>query len=287
VYVHDDAAEEPLQELDVEETIVLEEKGPHVLRTLLTGLPSPTSLLWSVITFAVNLALVGMMLDFVYRGTLFHQAHSLSMARTGFVSDTSAKILFREPEASKYPVFVSYRHADPPMSTVHGVPPPDTSWKSGGSIGWLDDSTDFTGTFELTGLRPDTRYQWVVSTDNTGYFTTAPKAGLTSNRVGTAGTFTFLHSSCLKNNFPYDPFAHTLSNPGLRHLSDALKGLKAQFMLFLGDFIYIDVPMRHGSDRETYRREYRQIYASPDWPDTAKELPWIHVYDDHEVANDW
>ena len=72
-------------------------------------------------------------------------------------------------------------------------------------------------------------------------------------------------------------------------------------MLFLGDFIYVDVPIRHGSDVTAYRREYRQVYASPQWPlvslvglqDTsstflkAYNLPWLHVYDDHEIANDW
>ena len=70
-------------------------------------------------------------------------------------------------------------------------------------------------------------------------------------------------------------------------MSEALKGLKAQFMLFLGDFIYIDVPGGQGRSLEDYRRNYRQVYASPDWPDAAKELPWIHVYDDHEIQNDW
>lgn len=28
-------------------------------------------------------------------------------------------------------------------------------------------------------------------------------------------------------------------------------------------FIYIDVPRRHGVDVEAYRRDYRQVYASP------------------------
>ncbi len=58
-------------------------------------------------------------------------------------------------------------------------------------------------------------------------------------------------------------------------------------MLFLGDFIYIDVPRRFGTDIETYRREYRQVYASPDWPSISSSLPWLHVLDDHEIANDW
>lgn len=58
-------------------------------------------------------------------------------------------------------------------------------------------------------------------------------------------------------------------------------------MLFLGDFIYIDVPQRFGSDAATYRQEYRQVYASPDWNSVSESLPWIHVLDDHEIANDW
>lgn len=64
-------------------------------------------------------------------------------------------------------------------------------------------------------------------------------------------------------------------------------------------FIYIDVPRRHGKDVESYRKEYRQVYSSPDWPlvsssehslaagDSPYDIPWIHTYDDHEIANDW
>ena len=287
-YANSDAATHPGQELDVEETIVIEEKGPEVAKTLLTGLPSPTSLFWSIITFGINAALLLMVVDHIFRARFFYPSHDLSMARTGYVSDNSAKILVREPVASHYPIFASYRHADPPLSSLQGARQHDTSWKSAGRIDWLDNSTDYTGTFDLTNLRSDTRYQWSVSNDHTGFFTTAPKAGRTSNRIGSAGIFTFLHSSCLKPNVPYSAFAHPLRLPGLEHLSQALDGLKAQFMLFLGDFIYIDVPRRHGhSTAEDYRRDYRQIYASPDWPAAAKELPWIHVYDDHEVANDW
>ncbi|KAK5683193.1 hypothetical protein LTS10_004724 [Elasticomyces elasticus] len=275
-------------EIDVEETIVLEEKDSQPLKTLLTGLPSPTSLLLSALTFAINLALAAMVADLVFRGKYFHQAHDLSMARTGYVSDSSAKILVREPDAREYPLFISYRYADPPyVNVAPGGMPHDSAWRSGGSIAWLDNSTDYTGTFTLNRLTSDTRFQWVVSNNHTGFFTTAPKPGHTSERAGTVGTFTFLHTSCLKNNFPYNPFAHTLSNSGLKHLSKALQDIKAQFMLFLGDFIYIDVPHRHGSTAEDYRREYRQLYASPDWPAASKELPWIHTYDDHEVANDW
>jgi len=62
-------------------------------------------------------------------------------------------------------------------------------------------------------------------------------------------------------------------------------------MIFVGDFIYADVPRRVGVSQETYRAEYRRVYASPDWTSVTNQasaqLPWIHVYDDHEIANDW
>src|SRR5262249_51410514 len=74
---------------------------------------------------------------------------------------------------------------------------------------------------------------------------------------------------------------------GFKHLVAWLPKLQAQFMLFLGDFIYIDVPHRFGTDVETYRAAYRRIYSSPDWPSVADSLPWIHTWDDHEIANDW
>lgn len=80
---------------------------------------------------------------------------------------------------------------------------------------------------------------------------------------------------------------HPLAIPGFRYLAKLLPSLGAQFMLFLGDFIYADVPQRFGSDIESFRREYRQIYASPDWPSVGQNLSWIHVLDDHEIANDY
>lgn len=269
----------PGKELVVEEEIELVERDPKTLRTLVTGLPSPVFHVSSIITALINVILVVMTFDLVNRGTYLYPAHDLSMARVGYVSDKTANIVFRQPFAGQLPVYASYRYADAPVAS-------DTAWKSAGQVDWVDERTDYTGTFELSGLKPDTRYQWAVN-NQTGFFTTAPRTGQISTRAENHNTFTFVHSSCIKLRFPYNPLRHPLSAPGLRHLSDALKGLKAQFMLFLGDFIYIDVPGFQGRTVEDYRRNYRQVYASPDWQDAAKELPWIHVYDDHEIQNDW
>lgn len=262
---------DPGKELVVEEEIEVEDKDPRFLQTLLTGLPSPTSLAASTFTCLINVALVTMVADLVWRAHYLYPSHDLSMARVGYVSDTAAKLLIREPDATQFPIFASYRLADEP---IYG----DDSWKSAGSIDWLDDRTDFTALLELTKLKADTRYQYTISTNHTGFFTTAPRTGQISTRVEKGSMFTFVHSSCIKLNFPYNPLSHPLSAPGLRYLAQTASDLKAQFMLFLGDFIYIDVPRRKGIDLETYRRDYRQVYASPDWPGATKELPWIHVY---------
>jgi alkaline phosphatase D len=58
-------------------------------------------------------------------------------------------------------------------------------------------------------------------------------------------------------------------------------------MLFLGDFIYIDIPKILGLGLEDYQRLYRQVYASPSWSQATRDLPWLHVLDDHEIIDNW
>jgi alkaline phosphatase D len=265
--------------IDVEETVVVEEKPHKPWRTMLTGLPSPTSLLWSLATLGVNLGLVLAATDLVYRAKVFHPEHNLSFARLGYVSPTEAKLLIREPDVSKLPVFVSYRVSGAPAAYE------DQAWQSAGNIRSLGNGTDYTGVVTLPLPNyPDRTYQWTTSNNHTGFFTVPPKPG----QVPKDG-FTFLTSSCIKARFPYNPFDHALSMPGFKHMAKVIKSIPggAQFMLFLGDFIYIDVPRRFGASVEDYRREYRQIYASPDWPSVGQNLSWIHVLDDHDIANDW
>ncbi|KAL8719336.1 MAG: hypothetical protein Q9225_003657 [Loekoesia sp. 1 TL-2023] len=255
------------------------EARPWVGWTLLFGLPSPVSIWWTIATAGSNLILCLFVVDMVYRASVTYPAKDLSFARVGYVSDTTAYLLVREPDSKQLPIFVSYRGVPDDGSRVI-----DESWKSVGKTYWLSNQTDYTFTITISGLYPNNRYQYAVSNNQTGYFTTAPRAGHTAPG---RDKMTFLTSSCIKPRFPYNPLSHPLSMPGFRHLAKWIPTLKASFMLFLGDFIYIDVPRRLGSDPETYRREYRQVYSSPDWPSVSQDLPWIHVLDDHEIANDW
>ena len=265
--------------VEVDETLLLEERSPKIWRTLLTGLPSPTSALLSLATLLLNIGLVLMVTDLVYRAKTLYPSRDLSFARLGYVSPTEASLLIRETQISQLPIFVSYRLAGSPAAYE------DAAWLSAGEVRTLGNDTDFTAaiTFPLPNY-PDRIYQWTTSNNHTGFFKVPPKPG----QVPSTG-FTFLTSSCIKPRFPYNPLDHPLSIPGFRHMAEVIKAIPggAQFMLFLGDFIYIDVPKRFGSTIEDYRREYRQIYASPDWPAVGQNLSWIHVLDDHEIANDW
>ena len=269
-------------EVDIEETIVLDERDPAITKTLILGLPSPTSTFWSFVTVATNIILAIFVADMVFRAPVLHPSNDLSFTRIGYVSDSSANILLREPDISKLPIYISYREVpDAPSGT-------DTlskaRWKKAGQIYWLSNTTDYTQSLTMLGLQPSTSYEYAISENVNGTFRTAAPVGHTSLP---GSTFTFLTSSCIKPRFPYNPLDHPLTIPGLKHVAKWSSLLKASFMMFLGDFIYVDVPHRFGVDAETYRREYRQVYASPDWPAASFGLPWLHVLDDHEIANDW
>lgn len=271
------------EDFDVEETIILEKKGPKVLKTLLTGLPSPTSRFISIATLLINLGLVLAATDLIYRAKVQYPSNDLSFARLGYVSDSEAKLLVREPDRANLPIYVSVRNLDPHSGVA------DSGWRSYGPITNLSNDTDYTSAISIPlprtiGRAGRNKYEYVTSNNHKGFITSAPRIGYTSEPDG---KFTFLTSSCIIPRFPYNPFKHPLSIPGFKHLAKVLPSLDAQFMLFLGDFIYIDVPKRFGYHVEDYRRDYRQVYASPDWPAVSQNLSWIHVIDDHEIANDF
>ncbi|EAU88282.1 alkaline phosphatase [Coprinopsis cinerea okayama7 len=60
-----------------------------------------------------------------------------------------------------------------------------------------------------------------------------------------------------------------------------------KFMLFLGDFVYADVPFYYGDDKDAYLRLYRRNYASPSFQKVYRNLPVFYAYDDHEIFNNY
>jgi alkaline phosphatase D len=268
------------EEIDVEETMVLAEKPMKPWRTLLLGIPSPNSMALSLATFAINMLVVAMTADVLYRARFYYPSHDLSFVRLGYVSHTEAKFLIREPDQSKMPITLQIHIKDP-------KPPFDNPmWQTAGGMRWTGNDTDFTAVLAVPLRHSHQRvYEWKTSNNHSGEFVAPPKPGAMPEYFD--GKFTFLTTSCIIPRFPYNPLDHPLSIPGLRYLAKVLPTLQAQFMLFLGDFIYIDVPKRFGMTVEDYRQKYRHVYASPDWATVGQNLSWIHVLDDHEISNDW
>ncbi|KAJ5134438.1 hypothetical protein N7526_005803 [Penicillium atrosanguineum] len=258
-----------------------EEPGDSVLKTLLTGLPSKRSPLWTCITALINIGVTLLALDFLLRSIVTWPSTDAAFSRIGYVSPTTANLLFREPDTAQLPVIVSYQQFEPASE----------KWIQEGTVYRIDNSTDFTTSLTLRNLKPSTHYRYSLSNNKTGTFVTAPRPGSPE-----ANRLSFVTSSCLKPNFPYNIMSHPLRVPGIESMTEALGKLpallKPAFMLFLGDFIYIDVPFRFGSSIDHYRSEYRRIYSSPSWTFSSKygpaiDLPWIHTLDDHEIENDW
>ncbi|MCJ1324307.1 hypothetical protein MMC10_000969 [Thelotrema lepadinum] len=267
----------------------------QVLRSLLTGLPSP-SFLWSMTALGINALLVLMVADLVFTGPMLYDGKDLSFNRVGYISDTSAKLLIREPDPAQLPIIIAYRK-EPVEDDFTAAAIAQNDWTIADKIYYLSEDTDYTYSLTINRLKPSTRYEYSISNQQSGTFLTAPRPG---QFHPSTSKFTFLTSSCIKPRVPYSPLSHPLSVPGLSYLSTLLPKLQPSFMLFLGDFIYIDVPRRFGSTPKTYRSEYRRVYASPSWSPPSRpatkssphnsplqNLPWLHVFDDHEIANDW
>lgn len=226
-------------------TTIKKKSSPKYLRALLLGTPQQNSKILTLINLTINTVLLVFTADLVYRSEIFYPASKLSFARTGYVSQTTAKILVREPDASKLPLFVSHRME--PESGDASYP-----WIQSSPIQTLTPATDYASTVELHNLQPDTRYKYRTSNNHSGTFHTAPAnpstldtaLGYTSRE--NPAKFTFLTSSCIKARVPYNPLDHPLHIQGFNILGDLLhrKILTPNFMLFLGDFIYIDVPKR-------------------------------------------
>lgn len=243
---------------------------------MLTGAPCRQS--WATrIAVVINLICGLFTADFLLRGFILYPTADLRFSRVGHISHNTAHLLLREPDASRLPLNVSYTEA-------HDEDSEPRSWIQAATVDSLSESTDFTTTVTFTNLNPASSYRYALSNNQSGLFVTSPAPDSSA-----ANRLSFLTSSCMKPNFPYDPRRHPLRIPGLDKMTTAISSLPhlPSFMLFLGDFIYIDVPQRFGSSVDHYRSEYRRVYSSPSWTWSAANLPWIHTLDDHEIANDW
>ncbi|EQB48873.1 PhoD-like phosphatase [Colletotrichum gloeosporioides Cg-14] len=241
-------------------------KRRHPSLLLLCGWVDSRQLLASFITILLNLLSLSAVWDFLYRSHYLHQSNDISFSRVGYVDETSARIVARAPVA---PVtYVEIR-----LTSVEE----DAKWPRSQVI-IVTEVNDYTGTFLFEELKANTEYYYTTNASHAGSFKTAARDPKRWSLVST---------SCIKPFYPYSPVDHGLRIKGLEYLDQYLTQKPVDMMLFLGDFIYIDLPIALGWTPEDYTSAYRQVYASPSWTPALRSLPWLHLYDDHEIINDW
>ena len=135
---------------------------------------------------------------------------------------------------------------------------------------------------EVAGLRPDREYWYRFTAggqaSGTGRTRTAPEAGAQAQRLRVA------FGSCQKYEAGYYA-AH-------RRLADDIPDL----VLFLGDYIYEGAATDHGvrrhpgpeaKDLTGYRLRYGAYKSDPNLQAAHAVAPWMVIWDDHEVENDY
>ncbi len=135
---------------------------------------------------------------------------------------------------------------------------------------------------ELTGLRPGAEYFYRFRSG--GHVSPAGRTR-TAPAPGTVAPMTMCFASC--SNYEQGWFT------GYRRLADEHPDL----VVHLGDYQYEysagqtgDVRRHIGGETVTladYRRRYAQYKSDPDLQAAHAAAPWLTVFDDHEIADNW
>ncbi|KAF9451229.1 hypothetical protein P691DRAFT_797104 [Macrolepiota fuliginosa MF-IS2] len=243
--------------------------------TLILCLPSiSTSVNWA--NLSINTILLAAVIDFAI-SPLLDDASNVTFTRVGAIYPDAAKVTVRYPFPSLGNASINILWREVNLASN------ESRWQYGPKIN-LTASSDWIGTSKIENLWPNTLYEYVLTDNNQSVlpyphhpmqFSTFPDP-----RFAGGSQFRFAVSSCVTPNFPYrgpsyrkaihgfDLLANTIdSRPSTTQLisndTTPSPGLPLEFLLFLGDFIYADVPLYMGDEREAYRRLYRRNYRSP------------------------
>jgi alkaline phosphatase D len=221
---------------------------------------------------------------------VFDQQKDLAFVRVGGVGDTWANLLARIPPVT-LPSEANTTTEVTGAKVLYRLTQPVGAWQSG-PILLPSNETDWTASTQLTDLYPSTQYEYrlVLPQASTTVFhplfqsaqrfTTWSDPRLASIRNGAGTHFKFAATSCMIPYWPYVPFRFGKSRlrmKGVEHLAEGIKAKSIEFLLFLGDAIYVDVPFYTGPKLETYLRKYRQVYASDSFRKVYEQIPTLHM----------
>jgi alkaline phosphatase D len=131
---------------------------------------------------------------------------------------------------------------------------------------------DFTAVLELTGLEPESTYQYNILIDGFPVFDDQDIPDFTTGRTnGSPGTFRVAFGG----GAGYNPEAEKIWTSILDRNPDAL--------LLLGDNVYVDMPEMPGPfhDYTYYRRQSR-----PEFRSLISRIPVYSIWDDHDAGID-
>ncbi|KAK0459471.1 PhoD-like phosphatase-domain-containing protein [Desarmillaria tabescens] len=284
-------------------------ESDDIVLNILLSLPSSSRRVrW--INSAINIALLLAVAEFLCTPFL-DSASDVVFTRVGAVYPDNVKVIARYPPIDNMTQSIRIVWREAPKS---GSPSDkEISWNDGPLFNF-DENHDWVDVVRIKGLWPNSHYEYSLATTN-GTLLPYPSTPIKFHtfpdpRLPNGNKFSFLVSSCMTTNFPYLPFQGRRIK-GYDILSDLLypkesassptngtdvsgnktlakeRSILPEFLLFLGDFIYADVPIYTGSTLEDYRRLYRRNYQSSSFRKIYERLPIFHTYDDHEILNNY
>ncbi|KAF9792298.1 hypothetical protein BJ322DRAFT_33430 [Thelephora terrestris] len=267
------------------------------LFTVILTLPT-TSRRLRLSSLLVNSLLLLASIEFAVEDYLY-DAPDAVFTRLGAIYPDKAKLVIRYPHF-KDPIHVVWRK-------VRGSPDAQIQPWTLGSPVMLSEAGDWVNSTTISPLWPNTVYEYSLASSDKELlsypsvpikFKTFPDP-----RLPPSAPLRFVVSSCMKPNFPYVPFkggrirgmdlladylwptdstsAAVSSTPQPSNMEAGLTNYPgevalsapAEFMLFLGDSVYADVPYYFGDNLDAYRRLYRRIYQSPSFRRVYERLP--------------
>jgi len=209
-------------------------------------------ILFSFVSFCITLA-------FIYNYKSDGNA-KVEMARLGHVAHDRAMVFVHYPRADS--AAVQYRAASD--STELTIPTAPVS------------------SVEIPDLLPETAYVYRVTRDGQSV---AEGSFLTTPLPGSSAAFSFVFGSCVLGNQMFKGITYPLGKK-LRPWQHLLHQ-NPNFLLFLGDFTYMDLPYTIGINTKDFDIRYRQAMGVTDFAHAGAVVPMYFMFDDHEIADNW
>ncbi|GAA6049009.1 hypothetical protein JCM3770_005437 [Rhodotorula araucariae] len=294
----------------------------QLVNNLVFGTPTPTSRFLNWTSLGLNTLVFALMMDAIFTPIWGMDEDALAFVRVGAITHDSVKLVACIPSTSSL-VPAADAAVTPIVAGVvpanNSAPATDTFLPEDEFVGakvvyrptkplgkWIygpeirtGEANDWVATVKVDGLWAATEYEYRLlrpsletaihpAFPRSQYFTTFSDPSLSAAGPSSEGThYTFASTSCLKPGFPYAGPHKKSEVKGAKQFLKIAERLGVKFMVFLGDFIYADVPWYAGNGVEHYHKRYRQTFASPEVRALAEKVPMVNIFDDHEILNDY